>query len=312
MPSMTPAQGVAWLKAHPTRAYVPGAVQRAGVGWSWTQLCVAAMYWAVGATHSYDTADDARVASKLVAGSSKVRTGLPDGVFVWFSLGTDGHVAFVYQGRLYMASKFVTSLFPGAMALGSCASVAEYEHASDGKYLGYSWDFGGQTFAGTTSTAGTGTVTPLQEEIDMSAFDFAFDTAQGVWIITPDGADSLTAFEWACFQKLRAANQPGADMTSAANRLAANELSTISNKVRALAKGNAGAAATPNLQPVLDSIASLAAALGADVTTINTAVAKIPTTTLTSAQLTAELTQLLADLKAAIPALPKSGTITFP
>lgn len=140
----TLSAGQQWWLDHPTRQNVPDAKYRVGYGWSWSQLCVAAVYWCLGATHSYLTANDARAASRIVSTS---RTKIPTGAFLWFSLGADGHVAVQRpDGKIGMASAYANP-FHGAQALGTCDSIAQYEARSGGHYLGYSLDFGGQKFA---------------------------------------------------------------------------------------------------------------------------------------------------------------------
>lgn len=145
-------QGVAWMIAHPTRQNVPGATPRAGLGWSWSQLCVALVYWAMGASHTYPSATTARENSTIVSTSLTP----PNGAIGWFHLGAAGHVGFFRDGFLFCASQYVNNL---GTAIGY-ETIAAYEKASGATWLGWGWDFGGQTFSG-PSTAGTGTVTPI-------------------------------------------------------------------------------------------------------------------------------------------------------
>jgi hypothetical protein len=179
----TLAAGVAWLKAHPTRKNVPGASYRIGYGWSWSQLCGSAVRDAIGSNKNFGTANIARAASHIV---SESRTGIPDGAVGWFSLGSAGHVVFFSGGKPVMASKYVTSLFPDAQALGTCSSIAEYEKRSGGKWIGYSLDYGGDRFAG-TSTASTGTTTavtkPLKRKAKTMFLWYCTDNNGGLWTL---------------------------------------------------------------------------------------------------------------------------------
>jgi hypothetical protein len=143
------AAAIQWVRDHPTRKGI--GKWRLGYGYSWSQLCVALVFDALGATHSYGNANLARVASNLVPGSSTDLTP-PAGSFAWFDYGKYGHVAFSDGRRLYMASRFTNNI---GTALGTL-TAEQYAHDAHARYLGYSWDFGGQRFAGvTTSSLGT-------------------------------------------------------------------------------------------------------------------------------------------------------------
>lgn len=160
------SSGVAWVLAHPTRKNVTGAKYRIGYGWSWSQLCVALVFWAVGATETWGTANIARSHSKIV---SESRTP-PDGAIGWFTLGSAGHVGFFKGGVMWSATKWASNL---GTALGTL-TITEYENLSGAEWVGWGWDFGGQTFTGIT-TAGTGTVTPITDPNMEDVMQFFLD-----------------------------------------------------------------------------------------------------------------------------------------
>lgn len=184
--------GISFLKAHPTRKTIPGAKYRLIYGWSWSQLCVAAVYWAIGATRSFDTANLARAHSKIVSASRDI----PKGAIGWLSLGKDGHVCFgTGNSRIGGASRAWSNW---GTALGD-STIEAYEEATGAKWIGWGWDFGGQEFTRaeaahtTTAPASTGTTKPapkpttVPKELDMAAplvFNYKATPTSNHWFRT--------------------------------------------------------------------------------------------------------------------------------
>lgn len=159
----TLTEAIVWVKDHPTRKNVPRAKYRLGYGWSWSQLCAALCFWAVGATTSYPTATAAMNASGL---RNKSRNP-PPGSFVWFAYGTAGHVGFVDRdGLVVMASRYVPKSRLWGTAVGRM-TIEEYENAAGAQYAGYTDNYGGAKFSPTTTPAGGGS-TPIILETNMA------------------------------------------------------------------------------------------------------------------------------------------------
>jgi hypothetical protein len=124
-------QAVAWGRSHATDP---------ANGQSWNQKCGAFIYWCMGATNAYPTANAARVAS----GKLNTSRNLPLGAIAWFKFGTAGHVAFhVGGGQIAMASSYASNwgAYRGTM------TIAQYEVRAGAKYLGYTMRFGPSSFA---------------------------------------------------------------------------------------------------------------------------------------------------------------------
>lgn len=204
--------GISFLKANPTRKTIPGAKWRLLYGWSWSQLCVAAVYWAIGATHSYDTANLARAHSQIISTSRDI----PKGAIGWLSLGKDGHVCFgTGGGRIGGASRAWSDW---GSALGD-STIEAYEKATGAKWIGWGWDFGGQEFTGAeaahtaaqTAPASTGTKKPApkpttttSKEFDMAAplvFNYKATPTSNHWFRVwefsiEETGEAATATKW--------------------------------------------------------------------------------------------------------------------
>lgn len=266
------------------------------VGWTWAQHQAAGFK---GGT-DYEVAAGVAVTSPCAGHAIAIDDGLNTIEVVL----ADGRAINIRELRSRVGS------FPRAVALGEEIGITgrvdgkevKWPHIDSFTKAGVRVPFEPLITQG-TSTAGTGTVTPIGDDM-LDAADQTFLNQLGQSII-----DQIRGTGSYGTNPLTIAQIPAqvwqASLTHAGGVAgpAANWLMNISDAIGKIQPGG-----TVNIQPVLDALTVIATALGTDTQTILTAVAKTATTT----QLTATNTQLLADLKAAIPALPKSGTISFP
>ena len=130
---------------------------------AWNQLCQALMWqlaYRFGTVRSTPGSAYAAAVAEINAG--RMQGGEPPaGSFIYWDIGVDDHVGFVLNGgRILMASSKIDEEWVESDA-GVIANRHVYEQRSGARYLGWSWQNGGNTVPFTAASTAGGGATPV-------------------------------------------------------------------------------------------------------------------------------------------------------
>lgn len=150
----------------------------AGYPRNWNQLCQALMWQLANRFGTVvSTPDSAETAYRMELAAGRIQGGNPPpGSYVYFGIGTYGHVGFVMDGgRVFMATSHLAEQWTNVDA--GWQSVDAYVRATGATVYGWSYQNGGNTTPFTSAgggTAGGGDISPIgSEDEEMSYLKIA-------------------------------------------------------------------------------------------------------------------------------------------